>query len=90
MPSARAHKLLERARGSAAGWTRNDLNRLYLAFGFVIESGSKHDVVKHPDYPQLRATLPRHTGDLALGYISYAVRLIEGLSKLAQETGGRS
>ena len=72
----RAFRLLERARGSKADWKRVDLDRLYKAFGFEIRHGSKHDIVVHPDHPDLRATLTR-SDPLAKGYIGWAVVLIE-------------
>jgi hypothetical protein len=74
-------------RQSAANWTREDLERLYEGFGFNIRHGSKHDIVKHPDYPQLRATLPRHT-TLAKAYIRTAVKLIDELENLRGEEPG--
>jgi hypothetical protein len=72
-------------RKSAANWKRTDLDQLYLGFGFKIRYGSKHDVVSHPDYPELRATLPRHTS-VAKGYIKIAIELIEKLEqRMAEE-----
>jgi hypothetical protein len=82
--SEKARKLLERMRQSAANWTRNDLDKLYEGFGFEIRHGSKHDIVKHPDYPQLRATLPRHT-TLAKAYVRTAVKLIDELESLLKK-----
>ena len=58
--SKKASKLLERMRQSKSGWKRNDLDALYLGFDFIIESGGNHDIVKHPDFPQLITVLPRH------------------------------
>ncbi len=65
-------------RHSKSGWKRRDLDNLYKGYDFVISHGSKHDIVKHPIYPQLRTTLPRHSY-LARGYVEYAVKLIEEL-----------
>ena len=81
MASRKALRLLERARRSLSNWRRRELDEMYLGFGFEIRSGAKHDVVKHPKYPQLRTTLPRH-GSLAKGYITYAISLIERLIEL--------
>jgi hypothetical protein len=81
--SASAEKLLERMQQSTDGWRRTDLDRLYHGFGFELRHGGKHDVVKHPRHPELRATLPRHT-DIAKGYVSFAVHLIERLKQLEQ------
>lgn len=72
----RAHKLLERMRASKAGWKRNDLDRLYERFGFIIKHGGRHDKVYHPEYPQIFAFLPRHT-KLARGYVEQAVKNID-------------
>lgn len=83
MPS-KAEKLLERMRKSKTGWKRKDLDNLYTGFGFIIIHGGSHDIVKHPDYPQLRSTLPRHR-DLAKGYVEYAIKLIDTLIGLQQE-----
>lgn len=74
-------RLLARARRSTADWTRTELNQLYREFGFDISHGSKHDIVKHPKYPTLRATLTRNS-PLAKGYVTWAVRMIEQLEKL--------
>ena len=87
MPS-KATKLLERMQQSAANWTRHDLDALYLGYGFNIRAGGNHDVVKHPAFPKLRATLPRHAKDLAKGYITHAVKLIDQLEKLEDENRG--
>ncbi|MFC2020372.1 hypothetical protein ACFLU1_01060 [Chloroflexota bacterium] len=75
-------KLLDKMGQSAANWGRNDLDTLYIGYGFKIRTGKKHDVASHPEFPQLRATLARHPGDLAKGYISHAVKLIDQLQAL--------
>ena len=85
MPS-KAEKILERMRGSKSDWTRADLDRLYEGFGFIIRHGGNHDIIVHPDFPELRATLPRHRA-LARGYVEYAVRLVDKLLELRE---GRS
>lgn len=81
--TSKAEKLLERMRQSKAGWKRRDLDDLYEGFGFVITPGGSHDIVKHPDFPQLRTTLPRHS-DLAKGYVQFAIKLIDELKTLEQ------
>ena len=73
-------KLLDRMRASKSGWKRTDLDKLYLAFGFVIIHGAKHDIVKHPKYLFLRATIPRHN-EIATGYIQYAIKLIDRMKE---------
>lgn len=79
-----AERLLARMRQTAAGWGQDDLDALFRGFGFQAREG-KHTVYRHPKYPQLRATVPRH-GSLAKGYVRYAVKLIDTLKSL--EEGG--
>jgi hypothetical protein len=82
--TSKAAKLLERMRQSKSNWKRVDLDKLYEGFGFVISHGKSHDIVKHPEFPQLRATLPRHSY-LAKGYVEYTIRLIDKLLELKKE-----
>lgn len=81
----KALKLLERMKQSKAGWIRRDLDKLYTDFGFVINHGGNHDIVKHPDFPQLRATLPRHSF-LARVYVEFAIKLVDMLLEMQKET----
>jgi hypothetical protein len=83
MPS-KAEKLLEQMRSSKSNWKRADLDTLYEGFGFIITHGGSHDIVKHPNFPELRATLPRHRV-LAKGYVEFAVKLIGRLLELQKE-----
>lgn len=85
--TSKAEKLLEQMRNSKSGWKRIDLDKLYEGFGFVISHGRNHDIVKHPDFPQLRTTLPRHRM-LAKGYVDFAVKLIDRLLELQKESEG--
>jgi hypothetical protein len=71
-------------RRSSANWKRTDLDQLYLGFGFKMKYGSKHDIVSHPKYPELRTVLPRHS-TLAKAYIREAVDLIDKLERLMAE-----
>ena len=57
--TSKAEKLLERMRRTKANWKRHDLDTLYEGFGFVLRNGSNHDIVSHPEYPNLSDTLPR-------------------------------
>lgn len=78
--SRKASKLLERMRRTKAGWKPKDLIKLYKAYGFEIKQGGKHDIVKHPEYPnalKLRDTIPRGNNDLPTGYASDAVKKID-------------
>jgi hypothetical protein len=83
----KAEKILERMRNSKSNWKRADLDTLYEGFGFVIKHGGNHDIVKHPNYPQLRATLPRHR-QLAKGYVEFAVKLVDQLLEIQKESEG--
>jgi hypothetical protein len=74
--TSKAKKLLERMRNSKVGWKRKDLDDLYLGFGFIITHGKSHDIVKHPSFPTLRTTLPRHNF-LAKGYVEFAIKLVD-------------
>jgi hypothetical protein len=71
-------------RRSKAGWKREDIDTLYLGFGFIITPGKSHDIVKHPDFPQLRDVLPRHKF-IAKGYVNDAIKLIEELERLKKD-----
>lgn len=79
--STKAEKLLERMRASQAGWKRNDLDRLYEGYGFIIIPGGNHDKVYHPDFPQLVTSLPRHNR-VATYIVRQAIRMIERLNEL--------
>ncbi|MBI5054128.1 MAG: type II toxin-antitoxin system HicA family toxin [Chloroflexi bacterium] len=81
--ASKAQKLLERMRQSKNSWKRADLDKLYEGFGFTIKHGGSHDIVKHPEHPQLRTTLPRHK-TLAKGYVEQAVKLIDQLIEITK------
>jgi len=85
--SRRAEKILRRMRQSAAGWKPRQLYILYRGYGFSIRNGAKHDVVVHPDHPELRTTIPRHR-ELAKIYIRQAIALIDKLLALTGEKEG--
>jgi len=76
--------LLEAMRRSQSNWARDDLERLYLGFGFRIRRGRKHDIAIHKEYTELRGTLPNHKS-FAKGYIHCAVRLIDRLQELRRK-----
>ena len=83
-----AIKLLQRMHDSKAGWKRNDLDRLYEGFGFIIKKGrGPHDKIFHPDHPELFAFVPRHT-KLGEYNITNALKLIERLQKLEEARHG--
>jgi hypothetical protein len=82
--STGAEKLLERMRQTKTGWKPRDLISLYEGFGFVVTNRTNHVIVKHPDFPELRATIPRHNY-LLKPYVATAVKLVEKLMVLQQE-----
>jgi hypothetical protein len=77
VPSS-AEKLFEKAQNTQSGWKRQEIDRLYIGFGFTIRHGQNHDIVSHPNYPDLRATLPRQK-IMKPVYVRQAVRLIDAL-----------
>lgn len=81
----RAEKLYEKMRQSSANWSPDDLIKLYIGYGFTVRNGARHDIISHPQFPILRAAIPRHATDLANGYIAHAVKLIEQLKQLLDQ-----
>ncbi len=77
-------RLLARMRASKSGWGQKDFETLYLSFGFQYKEGARHRLYSHPKYPELYATVARHN-DLAKGYVSAAIRLIDRLKQLEAE-----
>jgi hypothetical protein len=77
----KVEKLLEQMRVSKANWKATDIARFYEGFGFIITHGANHDKIKHPDFPELRTTLPRHR-DIAKVYVEIAVKLVDQLLEL--------
>jgi hypothetical protein len=74
--------LLARMMRSKAGWGPQDLERLYLSYGFDKREGAKHTIYTHPADPfNLRATVARHA-PLPKGYTQTAVRLIRLLAEI--------
>ena len=81
MAGRAAERLLARMRVSKSGWSQGDLRRLYLGFGFEVDEGGNHTLYIHPVFPQLRATVPRHS-PLPIAYANHAVKLIDELVSL--------
>ena len=79
-----AGKLRARMARTKAGWTADDLDRLYLGYGFRVREGGKHRVYSHPRFPELRATVSR-ASPLAVGYIETALELLNRLDALLGE-----
>ena len=69
---------------SQSGWHPHDFHTLYLGFGFKMNHGRNHDIFIHPEFPQLRDTIPRH-GELSKAYARDAVKNIETLLRLKPE-----
>lgn len=77
--------LLARMMRTKSGWGQDDLERLYLSFGFDKREGGKHCVYTHrADLQALRATVARHK-PLPKGYIFTAIRLIRHLKELTDK-----
>jgi len=83
-----AEKLLERMRRTKEGWGQKDFETLYLGFGFEYREG-RDRVYIHRKYRHLRAIVARHN-QLATGYATTAVRLIDELKRLEVEDERRS
>ena len=81
-----AEKLLEDMRNSASGWGQKDFERLLSGFGFKWREG-RDRVYFHPEYPQLRISVPRHNS-LRDWVARDAVRLIDKLKGLIKQKGG--
>lgn len=81
---ANIEKLLARMRASKSGWGEQDLEKLYLGFGFQFREGANHRFYFHPKHPELYTTVARHKS-LAKGYISTAVKIIDQLRELESD-----
>lgn len=77
-------KLLESRRRSKGGWSADDLERVYTAYGFTKKKKTKHDVYTHPLIPGKQGTVGRHK-ELADGYAASAVKLIDEVLRLQGE-----
>ena len=76
---ASREKLLAKARTSPSGWRKGDLDRLYIAWGFVITEGAKHTKCKHPVHRDLKTVFTRSSGEVSRLYVQDAVALIDEL-----------
>jgi hypothetical protein len=86
---AKGQNLLKRIQQSPFGWSQDDFRRLYRMYGFAVSEGGRHIVVRHPDHPDLIATVARHQ-ELAPAYARTAVRLIEELLRRTAKTGSQA
>ena len=71
---------------SKAGWTGEDLRRLYLGHGFEMREGRKHRLYTHPIHKHLRATVTRSPQAVAVGYIETALDLLNQVDQLSTNT----
>jgi predicted RNA binding protein YcfA (HicA-like mRNA interferase family) len=79
-------KLLQKARRSLAGWTAQDVDRLYKAWGFVVKkTSSKHTIYGHPDFPDITAAVTRSSGEISKGYVTDAIEAIEEVIARSQQ-----
>ncbi len=71
-------------RRSKGGWRPDDLQRLYISFGFDAIEGGRHRLYIHPLYPDLQATVTR-SSPLPVGYVAQAVKIVDILRKRLAE-----
>ena len=83
--SRKGDALLAKMRASKHGWKKEDLEKLYKAFGFE-QQRSRHILYVHPDYPELRGTVSHTSSSLAIGYVNHAIRTIDSLKSKRGET----
>ena len=84
--SRKALNILERMKQTQSGWRPHHFHTLYLGFGYIKVEAKKHDILVHPDYPQLeKVTIPRHHEELSKAYARDAIKDIELLLKLEIE-----
>jgi len=81
----KAERLLDRMRQSRSGWKPHHFQTLYIGFGFTHISATKHDVYIHPEFVDIRDTIPRHKKELSKAYASDAVKNIDLLLKLQKD-----
>jgi len=82
-------RLLEQMRHSKAGWTADDLEKVYVGLGFKYREGGKHRIYFHPVYRELRATVTR-SRSLPKSYINHALNLADRLKQLESENAKNS
>lgn len=84
--SRKAIKILEKMRRNKSGWHPHHFQTLYEGFGFIMKAGRKHNTFIHPEYPQIRDTIPRHDRELGRGYAKDAVKNIDLLLSFRGES----
>ena len=73
----KGQNLLAVMKQSKNGWKYRDVETVYLYYGFEKIDGKNHALFVHPKFPDLRGTVARHPGDLAIGYIQHAIKMID-------------
>lgn len=81
-------KLLARMQATQSGWTVNDLESLYVGFGFDFEEGGSHRKYSHPEHRELYAVVPRHR-TIKPNYIRYALKTIRRLKEMEHDNATR-
>lgn len=84
MPS-KVDKQLKKLRQTKTGWRTNDLKPLYEYYGFNVRSGTKHYIITHPDFPEIRDMLPHSTSELSPDYARDALKSIEKVISYSEE-----
>lgn len=77
-------RLLEKMRRSKAGWSCDDIHKLYVGLGFEVREGGKHRIYIHKRFPELRAAVTR-SRSLPKSYIDHALHLAEQLEEWETE-----
>jgi len=81
---SRGEKLFVKMQRSKYGWEYRDFDLLYTHFGFEKTEGSEHSLYIHPQFSELRGSVSRHKGDLAIGYVQHAIKMIKKLKELIE------
>lgn len=87
--TSRGIKILSSLKQSKRGRTGKEITRLLTAFGFEARKTKKYDWFTHPDYPErldLKYNLTRSSGELAIGWVAKAVKVVERLLELQKES----
>lgn len=76
--SRKAEKLLQKARQTKAGWSSDDLIKLYKGFGFEVrQARGSHVVISHPEYEGLTALVAVHAKEIGKAYVAKAIKNID-------------
>ncbi len=50
--------------------TVKELKRKFIAAGWTIVDGTRHELATHPDKPGVKIAIHRHTGDIPTGTLN--------------------